>query len=360
MIISPFLSNKDAVRIAIGTLSLKDIQNFELVTKSHCQVTNLFWKALRKKNGFEYSWGECEKVDECQRDKWNYCLGLTLKKYMDLRVNGKSLESAQLLYARFQKIFAKFPVFGSFFKEDLLEKSSCNPLHSSEMMNNLTQIHENALAGFGGEVALQGLRELKHFQYDPKSRSKEQFDLTLQYMTQAVDKKAWIVLFSALSHLCNKEAYDQYIWNSLFHLFSTAFGNGALDTLNPKEIEKFKKEWRGLAYPKQYDSNHMLTNATSIFQCCNPEYIGYISTKLEFYDLAEEYYDKSVRYHTTDPTLLFNAGLVKTQLKKYSEAENLLKIALDKCKDKEEKLPKMILHALEQVKELGKTSDKVD
>lgn len=332
-------NNPDVVRFFTKDLSITDVRAFERARKINCTLTSLAWKRLRQEHDCNFDWGACAGIDANQRDRWNYILCSALKSYMNEREHGIDLEFSQKTYKRLAGLFKKFPTFGTFIKEDLYEKSSATPVQlPNEMLVHKTEIRDRALEGWGGELTLQALLEVKNYLNNKDRRSDfrtNSIKIIKPYLEQAVSKEANCAPFFAMHLMTNGKDHMPDILNCIIFNIGKVLLEKNIEVLkNTNEVKGFKKDF------------------ITVYEGYDNEMAGFTLSKLELWYQAEIKFDRYFKSTTktfAPPHLLANAGIVKKNQKKLDQAEEFLTLAVEKYGNK---VPGFVLKELELVKKI--------
>jgi hypothetical protein len=339
-------------------LSIKDLLSLESINKEQSKYTEKGW--LHKRHAFIPNWGMCEK--EPYKHKWNVCLTAALERVIDQlthiiyrQKHGQDVLFNQDLYAKFQGLGEKFPLFGCYIQTGTLRfaSGSLNILKNKKLPKQKEQICKLALEKWGGEMTLQALLEMQNYFLDPAHNQKSYF-LIEQYANQAIHQKATDISLFAIKLFAYKFTIRDHL-PLLESLSIEAAKEGSfaaleylLNTYSLADVERLmdqkyhyapvlakysqllinKQEWK--------KAELLLAEAMDKYGSQVPADVlanaAIVKIGLEKYSEAEPLFANAMDQYgpQVPPVVLVNAATVKFELQKYCEAEALHAQAIDK------------------------------
>lgn len=308
---------------------------FEHLCKSHYNstITEEAWKNRRKFDHYLADWSDCLKEEKYHR--WNYILNCAFGYYQRNKPLGKSLDFAREMLKSFAPLFSRFPSFGAYIKEDILEAASLAKPSHPQFQERKIIILENALLGMGGDLILQTLLEIKNYKLS-KNRQSFDYRLILDYAKYAIEKDAVRIVDYVL------DPYDEELSHGQQSLiFQAAKKNywppliKFIATKKERYLEDLLKE-QGRLPPILYrlfiltsdvhKKYQLLFESVKAYGDQVPAIVLASAAKakliLEQWQEADEYYQRAIAAYgnKVSADVLENVGWTKRQLKQGKEA----------------------------------------
>jgi hypothetical protein len=347
------LTCKDVITKISSYLSIKDLLSWESINKEQSKYTEGGW--FYKRHAFILNWGMCEK--EPYKHKWNVCLTVALECFIDQITKSKNIADvplAQDLHAKFQGLNEKFPLYGCYIQNEILNlaSSSLDFLNSKNLQEKKKQIHKLASENWGGEMTLQALLEMQKYFLDPKSNQKS-YLLIEQYANQAIHQQATCISLLAIKLFLNKSVTNDPI-PLLERVSVEAAKEGSfaalevlLNTYSSADLQRLIDQKCHYApvlaeYSQQLIIEHEWKKAESLLAEAMDQYgpqvpahvlvtAARVKLKLQKYAEAEALYAQAIdKWGPQVPAdVLASAAKLKFKLQKYAEAEALYAQAID-------------------------------
>jgi Tfp pilus assembly protein PilF len=352
------LTCKDVITKISSYLSIKDLLSWESINQEQSKYTAGGW--FYKRHAFILNWGMCEK--EPYKHKWNVCLTVALECFIDQITKSKNIEDvplAQDLHAKFQGLNEKFPLYGCYIQNEILNlaSSSLDFLNSKNLQEKKEQIGKLASENWGGEMTLQALFEMQNYFLD-SSQNQKSYLLIEQYANQAIHQQATCISLLAIKLFSNRFVTNDHTL-LLERLSVEAAKEGSfaalevlLNTYSSEAIQRLIDQKCHYApvlakYSQHLINQHEWKKAESLLGEAMDQYgpqvpahvlatAAGVKFKLQKYAEAEALYAQAIaKYGPQVPTHVLAgaaivAAIVKLKLQKYTEAEALFAQAIAK------------------------------